>query len=145
MYIDYNIYIYIYIYICIYIYIYMYIIYMYIHILYIYIYIERERKRCIYIYIYREITKHQLVDSHSGALESKITNLGEWKNYFSIKHSFLKSQSTKKVIGVLYFSYRGSADFGEGHETSTCRFSFWGPGIKNHEFGGMEKLLFDKT
>ena len=45
--------------------------------------------------------KTQIYDSQCGGLGRKITNLGESENYFSTKHNFLKSQSTKKVTGVL--------------------------------------------
>ena len=59
--------------------------------------------------------------------------------------SFSEITKYKQVTGVLQFNYQGSADFGgEGHETSTSRFSSWGLGAHNHELRGSKKLIFDK-
>ena len=35
---------------------------------------------------------------------------------FSLKHDFLKQQSTKHVTGVLEFDHRGKADFSKSYQ-----------------------------
>ena len=52
-------------------------------------------------WVSEKVTKYQLLDSHSGPLGPTITNLGESKKLFSIKHDLMKAQCTNIVIGVL--------------------------------------------
>ena len=79
------------------------------------------------------------------ALGPNINNLKDTKHSKIHKNRFSERTKYKKVIGVLQFNYQGSADFGEGHETSTSLFSTWGLGAQLHEFRGIQKCVWVET